>query len=136
MPTRTYDPSEVSVAVGVSLLTGWNLIRITREEDGVLFSVGTSGEVSRSINHNKLGTITLIYPQTALENQSLSLLEVSKATLSVTVIDKSGTTVAIMEFGTIVKPPDSELGKEAGTREWMLRGDLPVFNVGGNNLET
>lgn len=133
---RTYDPSEVSVAFGPILLTGWDLVRLSRAEDGVTFSVGTSGEITRSINANKLGTITLTYPQGSSENLILSGYEVTKITVPVTVIDKSGTTIGIMKFGTVVKPPDSDLGKEAGTREWAITGELPVMVIGGNNPET
>jgi len=133
---RTYDPSKVSVVFGVSLLTGWDTVRLSREEDGVTFTAGTSGEVTRAINHNKLGTITLTYPQTASENLILSGYEATKATVPVTVIDKSGTTLAVMKFGTVVKPPDTDLGKEAVTREWLIRGEMPVMVIGGNNPET
>ena len=133
---KTYDPSEVSVAFGASLLTGWNTVRPSRAEDGVTFSVGTNGEITRSINANKLGTITLTYPQASAENLILSGYEASKVTVPVTILDKSGTSMFIMKFGTVVKPPDSELGKEAGTREWAITGEMPVMVVGGNNPET
>jgi len=133
---RTYDPSKVSVSFGPSLLTGWDLVRISRAEDGVSFSVGTGGEISRSINANKLGTITLTYPQTSAENLILSSYEVTKVTIPVTIIDRSGSTVAIMKYGTVVKPPDSDLGKETTTREWSITGELPVYTVGGNAQES
>jgi len=133
---RTYDPSKVSVVFWFTLLTGWDTVRLSREEDGVSFTAGTSGEVTRAINHNKLGTITLTYPQAASENLILSGYEATKVTIPVTVIDKSGTTLAIMKFGTVVKPPDSDLGKEATTREWLIKGEMPVMIIGGNNLET
>lgn len=133
---KTYDPSEVSVAFGASLLTGWNTVRPSRAEDGAMFSVGTSGEITRSLNANKLGTITLTYPQASAENLILSGYEASKITVPITIIDKSGKTVCIMKFGTVVKPPDSDLGKEAGTREWAITGEMPVMVIGGNNPET
>lgn len=133
---RTYDPSKVSVSFGPSLLTGWNTVRMSREEDGVMFSAGTSGELSRSINANKLGTITLTYPQTSPENLILSGYAVSKITVPMTVIDRSGTTLGVMKFGTVVKPPDSDLGKEVTTREWLIRGELSVMVIGGNSAES
>ncbi len=129
---RTYDPSKVSVAFGPTLLTGWDNVRISREEDGVMFSVGTSGEISRSINANKLGTITLTYPQTSTENLILSGYAANKITVPVTVIDRTGSTVAIMKYGTVVKPPDADLGKETRTREWQIKGELSVMTIGGN----
>lgn len=131
---KTYDPSQVSVNFGAFLLTGWDTVRMSRAEDGVMFSAGTSGEITRSINANKLGTITLTYPQASSENSILSGYEASKVTVPVTVLDKSGTTVGIMKFGTVVKPPDSDLGKESGTREWAITGELPVMMIGGNRV--
>jgi len=134
--TKTYDPGKVSILFGVTLLTGWNQVRIARDEDGVTYSVGTSGEVCRSINYNKLGTITLTFPQSNSENATMSAYEISKATVAVTIIDKSGTTVAIMEYGTVTKPAEVTLAKEASEREWVTKGNLPYFFVGGNNAES
>ena len=52
---RTYNPEEVGILFGTSLLTGWNNVRIGRAEDGAMFSAGTGGELTRTINANKLG---------------------------------------------------------------------------------
>lgn len=134
---RTYNPEEVALLGGTSyLLTGWNNIRIGRAEDGVMFSAGTGGEVTRTINANKLGSFVITIPQSALDNEVLSGLEISKLAIPWSVIDKSGTTVAIIEFGTVVKIPDSDLGKEAGTREWTITGEMPYAFIGSNNLNT
>jgi len=136
MSVRTYDPSQVSLSFGVSLLTGWDNIRISRAEDSVMFSAGTSGELTRSINQNKLGSLTLTYPQSALDNEILSGYEITKVALPATVVDRGGTTVALMKFGTVVKPPDSDFGKEATQREWVITGELSYWFVGSNNKET
>lgn len=133
---RTYNPQEVSILGGTSLLTNWNNVRIGRAEDGAMFSAGTQGEITRTINANKLGSFILTLPQASIDNETLSLLEISKAALPWSVIDKSGTTVAIIELGTVVKIPDSDLGKEAGTREWTITGELMTAFIGSNNLNT
>ncbi len=133
---RTYNPEEVALLVGASLLTGWNNVRIGRAEDGAMFSVGTQGEVTRTINLNKLGSFVVTMQQSSLDNEFLSYLEISKAAIPCSVIDKSGTTVAIIDFGTVIKIPDSDVGKEAGTREWTITGEMTYALIGSNNLNT
>jgi len=133
---RTYNPEDVSILVGISLLTGWNNVRIGRAEDGAMFSAGTNGEITRTINLNKLGSFVLTMQQSSIDNETLSYLEISKAAIPVSVIDKSGTTVAIIDLGTVIKIPDSDLGKEAGTREWTITGEMTAAFIGSNNLNT
>jgi len=133
---RTYNPQQVSVLGGVSLLTEWNNVRITRAEDGVTFSSGTQGELTRTINANKLGSFIITLSQSSVDNNTLSALEISKAALPWSLIDKSGTTIAIIALGTVVKIPDSDFGKEAGTREWTVTGELTEAFIGGNNLDS
>jgi len=131
---RTYNPGEGALLIGVSLLTGWNNIRIGRAEDGAMFTAGTQGEITRTINLNKLGSFVVTLPQSALDNETLSYLEISKAAIPCSFIDKSGTTVAVIDFGTVVKIPDSDFGKEAGTREWSITGEMTYVFIGSNNL--
>jgi len=129
---RTYNPSQVSILIGVSLLTGWNNIRIGRAEDGAIFSAGTGGEITRTINANRLGSFVITMQQSSIDNNKLSLLEIAKAAIPCSVIDRSGTTNATIELGTVIKIPDSDLGKEAGTREWTITGELTYAYIGGN----
>jgi len=133
---RTYNPQQVSILGGVSLLTQWNNVRITRAEDGTMFSAGTNGEITRTINANKLGSFIITMPQTSYDNDILSALEISKAALTWALIDKSGTTKAIIDLGTVIKMPDFDFGKESGTREWTVTGELTVVFIGGNNLDS
>jgi len=129
---RTYNPKEVALVLGTSLLTGWNNVRIARAEDGAMFNVGTQGEVTRTINQNKLGSFVITMQQSSIDNETLSALEISKLAIPCTMIDKSGNTSAIIDFGTVVKLPDSDFGKESGTREWTVTGELTAF-IGSNN---
>ena len=129
---KTYNPSEVSIILGGLIIKSWNTITPERDEEGFLFSTGTSGESTRTKNANKMTTITLVLPQSSSDNDILSGLEIAGALIPVSIIDKSGSTLITMPEGTIVKPASAELGKEAGEREWIIKGDTPVFLVGGN----
>lgn len=132
MSVKTYDPSEVAIIIGGSIISSWNSITIAREEDGWTFSTGTSGEVTRTKNLNKMGTLTLLLPQTSADNAVLSAFQIAENVLACSVIDKSGTSIGLMPEGTVVKVPDSEFAKESGEREYQIKGDLVEFIAGGN----
>jgi hypothetical protein len=130
---KTYNPSQVSIIIGGSIVKSWNTVTPEPDEDGWLFSTGTSGESTRTKNANKMVTITLVLPQSSADNDILSGLEIAGSLIPISIIDKSGRTVITMPKGTVAKRPAVELGKEAGEREWLIKGDVPVYAVGGNS---
>ena len=135
MALKTYDPSQLSITIGGSLISdkSWNTVAIARDEDSWTFSTGTNGEQTRTKNLNKLGTITLTLPQTSDANDILSAAELVGSPITCALIDKSGRTVVTMPQGTVMKPADTEFAKESGEREWMIKGDVPdPFLVAGN----
>lgn len=129
---KTYDPSQVSLIVGGTIIKSWNKIVVAKDEDSWSFSAGTSGEVTRTRNLNRLGAITVTLPQTSADNGMLSAFEVSGALLSCIVKDGSGRSLHVMPEGTVVKPADSEYAKESGEREWAIKGSVVEMTVGGN----
>lgn len=129
---KTYDPGQVAIIVGGAIIKSWNSVTLSRDEDGFTFNTGTSGEVTRTKNLNKLGGIAINLPQTSGDNTILSAFEIAGNALSCSVIDKNGVTLGLMPEGTVVKAPDAELGKESGERDWLIKGDLVTFIVGGN----
>jgi len=131
--SKTYDPSQVAIVVGGSIIKSWNIVTVTRDEDGWSFSTGTSGEVTRTKNLNKLGMLELVLPQTSADNAILSAFEIAGNVLVSSVIDKSGASVALMPEGTVVKAADSAYDKESGDRTWQIKGDMVGFVVGGNS---
>ena len=142
--SRTYDPSQVNLVLGITVLNNWDTIRIAYEEDQITHSAGTQGEVTRTLNANKLGTITVTCPQTSIDNGVFSNYAISKFVVPCTVLDLNGTgqllgqvgaTKVIMPMGSVVKLSDSELAKESGQREWTIRGKLDVYYVGSNTLD-
>ena len=129
---KTYDPDQVSVIVGGTIIKSWNKIMVAKDEDDWTFNAGTTGEVTRTRNLNRLGTITLTLPQTSADNGILSAFAVSGGLLSCVVKDGSGRSLHVMPEGTVVKPADSEYGKESGERAWSLKGAVVEMTVGGN----
>jgi len=129
---RTYDPTQVSLIVGGSIIKSWNRIAVAKEEDDWTFAAGTTGEVTRTRNANRLGTITVVLPQTSQDNGILSAFAVSGGLLSCIVKDASGRSLHVMPEGTVVKPADSEYAKESGEREWAIKGSIVEMTVGGN----
>ena len=129
---KTYDPGQVSLIVGGTIIKSWNKIQVAKDEDSWTFSAGTQGEVTRTKNLNRLGTITVTLPQASQDNASLSAFSISDALLSCIVKDASGASLHVMPEGTVVKPADSEYGKEAGEREWAIKGSIAEMTVGGN----
>ena len=129
---KTYDPSQVSIIVGGTIIKSWNKVAVAKDEDDWSFSAGTSGEVTRTKNLNRLGTITITLPQTSKDNASLSAFSISDSLLSCIVKDASGASLHVMPEGTVVKPANSEYAKESGEREWAVKGSLVEMTVGGN----
>ena len=129
---KTYDPGQVSLIVGGSIIKSWNTIAVAKDEDDWSFAAGTTGEVTRTKNLNRLGAITITLPQTSQDNGVLSAFAVTGGLLSCIVKDASGRSLHVMPEGTVVKPADSEYGKESGEREWMVKGSIVEMTVGGN----
>ena len=134
MGVKTYDPTQVVVIIGGSIMKTWNTVTVSRDNDRFVMTEGTQGEVTRTKNAGKLGTIVLTNPQASADNTTLSAHELAGSLMACSVIDKGGASVAVMPEGTIMKIPDSEFGEEAGTREWTIKGEIPdPFVAGGNN---
>ena len=130
---KTYDPTKVSLIVGGSIIKSWNTVSCVVDEDKWTFTKGTSGEVTRTKNPVMMGTLTLTLPQTSEDNAILSAFEFAGNTIACIITDRNGTSLHIMPQATVVKPADSEYGKESGEREWQIKGQWKEpFLVGGN----
>jgi len=129
--TKTYDPTQVSIQVGVASLKSWNGATPSMEEEGWFFSAGTTGEDTRSKNANKLGTLTITMPQSSDDNDKLTGIYNAGSTIKVTMKDNNGRSLFLMPTGTIAKLPDVECAKESGEVEWLIKGKWGVYFVGG-----
>lgn len=130
--SKTYSPGEVSLIIGGTIINSWNTITVSRNEDKNFATVGTQGEVTRTVNVSKLGTIVITLPQSSADNAALSAKEIANGIESIGVMDKSGNSIATIAEGFMTGVAESEFGKELGEREWTFQGSLDVYVVGGN----
>ncbi len=140
MPVRTFDPKDVVVIVGGSIIGGFadgEFIRVSRSSDAYTKVTGSDGVISRSKSNDRSGEMTIILAQTSPSNDVLSLIHAAdEATnagvVPVAVRDLSGRSTFVSAFAWIRKSPDASFGKEITNREWTL--DLADYNpfVGGN----
>jgi hypothetical protein len=131
---KTYDPSQVSIIAGGSIINSWNTVSVELDEDEQFATVGTSGEVTRTINASSLGTITLTVPQSSADNAALQALATAKSVFPFSILDKSGSGLSnhVMAEAFISKRPTAEYAKEHGEREWIIKGSLTTNLVSGN----
>ena len=140
MPVRTFDPKEVAVVVGGSVIGGFadgEFIRVSRKNDAYTMVEGSDGVISRAKSNSRSGEMTIILSQTSPSNDVLSLIHAAdEATnagvVPVAVKDLSGRSTYVSAFAWIRKSPDTSFGKDITNREWIL--DLADYNpfVGGN----
>lgn len=124
--SKTYDPTQVSITLGITKLDNWDEVTVVFDEDAWTFTSGTQGEATRTKNSNRLGTITITLPQTSADNDTLSAWYLSGLNFPCDVRDNNGTSVGSMALATVVKMADLGFAKESGTREWMIKGKLSV----------
>lgn len=133
MATKTYDPSQVSLIVGGTIVTNWEKITVEYDEEKWKFGAGSSGEVYRTKNSNPIGTINVELAQTSSDNAAFSGYAGSDALIPIIVQDGGGTSLHSMTEATCVTVPSAEYAKDdAGTREWSFKGALAVHIIGGN----
>lgn len=138
MSTKTYDPGAVVVQFGGNIITGFgdSVVKVTRAENSFTTHVGSDGEVARTRNRNKSGSITFTLLRTSQSNDVLAASLLADERLGtgiqpVTVQDLLGTTVHFGANAWVEKAPDDEFGKEVSDREWTIAvGDLDHFAGG------
>lgn len=141
MTTKTYDPGSIVVQFGSDILSGFgdDVVKVTRNEDSFMLHVGADGEVARTRNRNKSGTITFTLLRTSASNDILAASLASDEALGdgikpVTVQDTLGTTVHFGANAWVQKAPDDDMSKEANDREWTIAvADLDHF-AGGSDI--
>lgn len=136
---HTYSPEDVSFAVGGAIISGFSegtFITAERDEDAFTKVVGADGDVTRSKNANKSGTVACTLKASSASNDVLSAIAAAdeingEGVVPIIIKDNSGRSVCSGK-GWIKKTPAQEYGKEVGDREWAL--DVAVFTnfVGGN----
>lgn len=136
--TATYDPKLVIVNFRGHTIQGYSdstHIEVDRDEDAMSAKAGNDGEVVRSVNNNKMGTITVRLLQSSASNQILSAMAAEDELFGTAigpaqVQDMRGTTLEFAAESWIRKVPKSDFAKEAGEREWVFGCANLKRNVG------
>jgi hypothetical protein len=128
---KTYDPSQVSLAISGNLIE-FDEVTLGYVEDRNTLTAGTLGEVTRTKNLNKIIQWTITLPQTHSSNDVLAALAITDVPFVIGIRESGGNYVATSPEAVITKRPDTSRGKEAGTNEWMIQGKGEIFE-GGNS---
>jgi hypothetical protein len=127
---KTYDPEQVSLSVG-GFLINFDEVTVEFDEDQNTFTAGTHGEVTRTKNLNRLATWTILLPHTHSHNDILSALAITDATFVCSILDLSGTALAIAPEVATMKRAAIGRTKESGQNTWTFKGKTELF-PGGN----
>lgn len=125
-----YDAKKVSVLVAGRPITGFadgSFVNVEREEDSFSDVAGSSGEVVVSANNDRRGSITITLLQTSPDVDFLfgkiAEYEASGELVffPVMVRDQINGTVHKVSEAWVLRPADSEYGREVNSREFVLR---------------
>lgn len=134
---KTYDPSQVNLMVGGIWIPNFEQITIAPDNPRWSFESGSHGEETRVKNNSTRTTITVELPQTNTYNSVFVGYYYADALIPVFVKDVNGPDGGSnhhMPKGTVVSRPESTYNKnENNTREWEIKGPMPVDQIRGNN---
>lgn len=136
---RTYDPRNVLASLGEVSLTGFadgTYIVVERTSEAFTKIVGAGGDVVRTRNRDRSGTVTVTLLASAPENDLLAGIAAEDeltgtGVRAMLVKELNGTTLASAQNAWIRKVPTVEYAKEHGTREWVIDVENLDLFVGG-----
>lgn len=138
----TYAAEKVVVTVGGVIVTGFtdgDFITAKYDEDRYMSKAGADGEVGRSKNASRMGTIEVVLSSSSFANDELSALfnlgQIGGIDnpVPIGVADLSGRDVATCSNGWIKTTPDMVKGKEISDRTWVFQAADLTLNFGGNS---
>lgn len=138
-----YDPTQVTLMYAGFLIDGFaedSFITVETNEDRFSTYVGCSAEVTRNINPNQTGKITVRLAQSSPSNAILDAEHgldsvTGRNVRSVVVLDGNGFSIHSAPEAWIVRPANADYNKEATEREWIIecakldsrsRGNSPI----------
>lgn len=137
----TYAAEKVIVTVGGVIITGFtdgDFVTAKYDEDRYMKKVGADGEVGRSKNASRAGTVEIVLSSTSKANDELSTLfnlaqigGIDKP-IPLGVADLSGRSLMAASKAWIKTAPDMVFGKEVTDRTWTLDCADMLFTFGGN----
>lgn len=134
----TYNPKKVTLALGTHMVSGYaddSFINIEPAGDGTTYKVGADGEVVRSIDPNKVFTVTLSVLQNSRTNQFLNNKlaedqENGTGLFPISIVDILGKEEFTGAQAWVSKPATWARGKESNNREWEIIVADGKFNLG------
>jgi hypothetical protein len=126
---NSYSPKQVNVSWQGIAIVGFaedSMIRISRNEDVLMETVGARGELSLTHNANKTGEIEIELMQTSTSNLALSALLAATElggdipVGQLIIQDPSGSNFTVANNAYLKKAPEVELGKEQNSRVWTF----------------
>lgn len=132
---KTYNPKEVTMAIGNHIVTGFaddSFITIEANGDGVAKKVGCDGEVARAISPDGTYKVKVALLQTSDTNSYLQERyaqdrDTGDGLFAVLIKDLKGGLVFSADSAWVIKPPSRVFGKDTNNREWeMDTGDATL----------
>lgn len=141
MTVKSYSPKNVVCTANASIIQAFNNVDVDLDEERWKFSAATTGQVTRTRNESRLGTITFTFPQTTSDNEVLDNMTTEHdsttlgnppAFVKIQIKDNWGKSLHTMPQATLVKKPKAEYGDDVTDREWQFKGEIIDHTVGGN----
>lgn len=134
---NSYSPTDVTLAFGGYVLTGWNTINIQRVYAGMTAVDGINGKNTRVRNNNTAAVINFSCLQTGEANDILSQihaldLQTGSARISLTLKDLSGSSIFTSSEAYILQYPEVVFSDSFEFRVWTLKCNTSEWFVGGN----
>ena len=140
MAVKTYRASEVGASFGGANITGYGpdtFISIAYNNDFFTLAKGADGEGLRSSSEDLSARITITLMQGSSSNDIMSGflqadINANVGGLPFLLKDNSGRMLFASASAWIVKFPDTERAKEAGSVQWVLETDRLQGFIGGH----
>lgn len=140
MTVKTYSPEKVEVIVAGVKIHGFSegsLVTVARTSDAFTMVVGADGEVGRSFNPDRSGTVTIMLKSDSDSNDFLSALAIAdelslNGTFPILVKDGNGTSLTAADTCWIQKRAEAEHAREINDREWVICASRLEQFVGGS----
>ena len=133
----SYSPKDVNVSFNGIALTGFapdSFIRIRRNSEVVMETVGAQGELSLTKNADKTGEVEVELMQTSESNIALSALLFTTEFVSdlipvgeIVITDPSGSNLTLAHNAYIKAAPEIDLGNDQNTRVWKFGCEQLVY---------
>jgi hypothetical protein len=128
--TDLYSADQVYITFGTFKLEGRGpdtFCKVERNKDSFSLKVGADGEAVRTRTLDRSGRVTVTLLQTAKVNVSLQAAMLADeaspngvSILPLMVKDYGGNALWVSPEAWILRPANSEMGAESGTREWVF----------------